>query len=51
MTARTLHIHRHTLAYRLEKIARLTGHDPRIFATAAQFSAALIVQQVGYLDD
>jgi carbohydrate diacid regulator len=50
-TAQTLHIHRHTLAYRLEKIAQLTGHDPRIFATAAQFSAALIVQHAGYLDD
>jgi len=44
-TAERLHIHRHTLAYRLEKILTLTGLDPRSFAGAAQFAAALMLQK------
>ncbi|MEZ4869280.1 MAG: helix-turn-helix domain-containing protein [Caldilineaceae bacterium] len=39
--AEKLHIHRHTLAYRLQKIADLTGADPRDFHTAAKLLAAL----------
>lgn len=41
-TAQQLHIHRHTLAYRLQKIADLTGADPRHFHDAAQLLAALL---------
>jgi sugar diacid utilization regulator len=40
--ARTLRIHRHTLDYRLNKIAQLTGLDPRHFDAAAQLLAALL---------
>jgi carbohydrate diacid regulator len=42
-TAERLHIHRHTLAYRLEKIARLTGLDPRQFEAATHLYAALVL--------
>lgn len=45
LAAERLHIHRHTLAYRLEKIRLLTGLDPRRFAGAAQFAAALMLRQ------
>jgi carbohydrate diacid regulator len=38
---RELHIHRHTLVYRLDKIATLTGLNPRHFTDAAQLAAAL----------
>ena len=41
-TAHRLCIHRHTLDYRLNKIARLTGLDPRHFDAAAQLLAALL---------
>lgn len=41
-TAQTLCIHRHTLDYRLNKIAQLTGLDPRHFDAAAQLLAALL---------
>jgi carbohydrate diacid regulator len=39
--ARSLNIHRHTMTYRLDKIERLTGLDPRPFEHAAHFHAAL----------
>lgn len=45
-TARVLHIHRHTLAYRLDKIAQLTGLDPRRFSSAAQLQAAIILHKL-----
>jgi carbohydrate diacid regulator len=45
-TVEVLHIHRHTLAYRLEKAARLIGLDPRKFQDAAQISAALLLQRM-----
>ncbi len=40
--AERLHIHRHTLAYRLNRIASLTGQDPRNFQAAALFWAAYL---------
>ncbi len=43
LAAQTLHIHRHTLAYRLDKITRLTGLNPRQFEDAAQLYAALLL--------
>jgi carbohydrate diacid regulator len=43
LAAQTLSIHRHTLAYRLDKIERLTGLDPRQFEAAAQLYAALVL--------
>jgi carbohydrate diacid regulator len=45
-TVEVLHIHRHTLAYRLEKAARLIGLDPRKFQDAAQISAALLLRRM-----
>ncbi|WP_434512724.1 PucR family transcriptional regulator [Desulfitobacterium sp. AusDCA] len=33
-TSRVLYIHRNTLIYRLDKVANLTGHDPRDFKQA-----------------
>ncbi len=45
-TAEQLDIHRHTLSYRLDKIANLTGLDPRQFSAAAQFSSALLIQKL-----
>jgi carbohydrate diacid regulator len=41
-TAQALHIHRHTLDYRLGKIAQLIGLDPRQFQAAAQLQAAML---------
>jgi len=46
-TAEALHIHRHTLAYRLDKIARLTGLDPRQFQAAAQLYGAMVLRKAG----
>jgi len=46
-TAAALQIHRHTLAYRLDKVRRLTGLDPRRFREAAQLHAALLMRQLG----
>jgi carbohydrate diacid regulator len=43
LAAQTLHIHRHTLAYRLDKITRLTGRNPRRFEDAVQLYAALLL--------
>lgn len=45
--ARELSVHRHTLSYRLDKIAALTGHDPRRFSDAAQLYAALLLRRAG----
>jgi carbohydrate diacid regulator len=45
LAAQALHVHRHTLAYRLDKIAHLTGLNPRTFDAAAQLAAALVVQK------
>jgi carbohydrate diacid regulator len=45
-TVGVLHIHRHTLAYRLEKVTHLIGLDPRRFQDAAQISAALLLQRM-----
>jgi carbohydrate diacid regulator len=45
-TVGELNIHRHTLAYRLEKVAHLMGLDPRRFQDAAQISAALLLQRM-----
>jgi PucR family transcriptional regulator, purine catabolism regulatory protein len=39
--AETLCIHRHTLAYRLERIRELTGRDPRAGANLVEFGLAL----------
>jgi carbohydrate diacid regulator len=49
VTAAALHIHRHTLTYRLDKIARLTGCDPREFEAAVRFYVALLTERLhGY---
>lgn len=47
LASKRLHIHRHTLAYRLEKIRLLTGLDPRRLAGAAQLAAALMLRRCG----
>ncbi|PSN10835.1 CdaR family transcriptional regulator [filamentous cyanobacterium CCT1] len=44
-TAKQLCIHRNTLTYRLEKIASLTGLDPRHFDEAVQIRLALLLQE------
>jgi len=43
-TATRLAIHRNTLRYRLDKIASLTGLDPRVFDDAVQIRLALVVR-------
>jgi carbohydrate diacid regulator len=48
-TASVLTIHRHTLAYRLDKVHRLIGLDPRRFQDAAQISAALLLRRLSVL--
>ncbi|OZG28265.1 hypothetical protein BH683_014605 [Williamsia sp. 1138] len=40
--ARALHLHRNTIAYRLLKVADLTGHDPLTFEGARVHAAARI---------
>lgn len=45
-TAKQLSIHRNTLSYRLEKIASLTGLDPRCFDEAIQIRLALLLQDL-----
>ncbi len=45
-TARRLSIHRNTLGYRLEKIASLTGLDPRRFDDAVQIRLALVLRSL-----
>ncbi len=42
-----LHVHRNTLAYRLEKVALLTGLDPRRFDDAVQLRIALALDALG----
>jgi carbohydrate diacid regulator len=41
IAARQLSIHRNTLSYRLDKIATLTGLDPRRFNDAVQLRISL----------
>jgi carbohydrate diacid regulator len=43
-TARRLVIHRNTLTYRLQKVALLTGLDPRRFDDATQIHLALLLR-------
>jgi carbohydrate diacid regulator len=45
--AQTLDIHRNTLGYRLDKIATLTGLDPRRFDDAVQIRLALVLRSLG----
>jgi carbohydrate diacid regulator len=45
-TASRLEIHRNTLRYRLDKIASLTGLDPRVFDDAVQIRLALFLRQL-----
>jgi carbohydrate diacid regulator len=44
ITARELSIHRNTLTYRLDKIAALTGLDPRRFDDSVQIRLALVLR-------
>lgn len=46
LTASHLCVHRNTLTYRLEKIASLTGLDPRRFDDAVQIRLALLVRSL-----
>lgn len=49
-TARQLSIHRNTLNYRLDKLASLTGLDPRCFDDAVQIRLALLLRKFqGYI--
>jgi carbohydrate diacid regulator len=48
-TARSLHIHRNTLIYRLDRIRHETGRDVRQFQDALMVRISLIVS--GYLDE
>ena len=43
MEADSLHIHRNTLVYRLEKIQKKTGLDVRVFDDALTFKIAMMV--------
>jgi carbohydrate diacid regulator len=45
-TASRLGVHRNTLGYRLDKIASLTGLDPRCFDDALQIRIALILRSL-----
>jgi carbohydrate diacid regulator len=45
-TAQSLSIHRNTLAYRLDKIASLTGLDPRRFDDAVQMRLSLLLRSL-----
>ncbi|MBE9167002.1 helix-turn-helix domain-containing protein [Pleurocapsales cyanobacterium LEGE 06147] len=45
-TAKQLSIHRNTLNYRLDKLASLTGLDPRHFDDAVQIRLALLLRQL-----
>ena len=42
--------HRNTLLYRLEKIKKVTGLDPRKFNDAMELKVALILNKVLYLE-
>lgn len=51
-TARKLYIHRNTLMYKLEKIAKITGLDIRVFDDALTLKIALMVYNyVKYVDN
>ncbi|MGF1479688.1 MAG: PucR family transcriptional regulator [Cyanophyceae cyanobacterium] len=43
-TAKRLSVHRNTLSYRLEKVASLTGLNPRCFDDAVQMRLALLLR-------
>lgn len=45
-TAKQLSIHRNTLSYRLDKLASLTGLDPRRFDDAVQIRLALLLRKL-----
>ena len=45
-TANRLFIHRNTLSYRLDKIASLTGLDPRRFDDAVQIRLAVVLRSL-----
>ncbi len=45
-TAKQLSIHRNTLSYRLDKIASLTGLDPRRFDAAVQMRLCLLLRSL-----
>jgi carbohydrate diacid regulator len=45
-TAKQLSIHRNTLSYRLDKIASLTGLDPRKFDNAVQMRLCLLLRSL-----
>jgi carbohydrate diacid regulator len=47
-TAKELSIHRNTLSYRLDKIASLTGLDPRCFDHAVQIRLALLLRSFSH---
>jgi carbohydrate diacid regulator len=46
LTAKRLSVHRNTLSYRLEKIASLTGLDPRKFDDAVQMRLSLLLRSL-----
>lgn len=46
-TARQLYVHRNTLAYRLDKIEKMTGRDLRNFEDAAAFCLAMLLWEAG----
>lgn len=51
-TSRQLFVHRNTLVYRIEKIQKSTGLDPRNFDDALTFKIALmVVNYMKYLDN
>jgi carbohydrate diacid regulator len=45
-TSKDLKIHRNTLLYRLDKIRKVTGLDPRKFNDAMELKVALILNKV-----
>ncbi len=49
-TSKQLGIHRNTLLYRLDKIKKVTGLDPRKFNDAMELKVALILNKVLYLE-
>jgi len=49
-TSKELKIHRNTLLYRLDKIRKVTGLDPRKFNDAMELKVALILNRVLYLE-
>src|SRR3989344_3640747 len=49
-TSKELSIHRNTLLYRLDKIKKVTGLDPRKFNDAMELKVALILNRLLYLE-